>query len=750
MGAKSFAAALSALTASGALAQNTAPEADPRLEEIVVYGFSRDYLANKGQSSAVGLDLTQLETPAAVSVISQDLLQDQQVNNVDDALRNVAGVTKFKAGNGGEEKFAIRGFDASQSIFKDGARVNNALNASNIPSTETANIERIEVLKGPSALLYGQGQPGGIINYITKRPQLEARSSLELVAGRFDYYRLEGDTGGAIPTANNTLAYRLLVAYEDSKSFRDEVARQRLLVNPTLAWTPNKRLAITLGYEYIDDDYTQDRGQVLDGNNVDGYFYSGRLNEAQFFGIPNWNANTVAQAKRFYAIADAQVADFWRIEASYANTRTDKTNVDSSPFALTAQGHVVGALGSPLENRVAIGARQTVGGGETSQITVKNFLEFADGLGFGHRILASYTLEDFSTASESFRGDRPIFYNVATGRYFSTFNPSEVLNADFFRTTSSVGFSLRSRGSRVNQEFEEQGINVLDYITLNDRFAVLIGGRHSEFENTLAGFEDDDFSARAGIVYTPRDKLSVYASYSEGYLPSGGLPGIDDRQIDPETARSYEAGLKLALRDERLLITAALFDVTQKGKPFVVNPFDNNGEPTLPADRRFGNIGEIQTEGFELEIVGQITGAWRLQGGYARIDSKITEGGSNRFGGLFKEGNRIGGIAEHNFNIFTFYEWQVARGELGVGGGVFAIGDVFVSEENRAKYDAWTQVDLAAFYKRGHWKVQLNVSNLFDEDYRQAQFGSINDAFAAIRVGTSAPRTVMGSLAVEF
>ena len=166
MGAKSFAAALSVLAASGTAAQNTGSEADPKLEEIVVYGFSRDYLANKGQSSAVGLDLTQLETPAAISVISQDLLQDQQVNNVDDALRNVAGVTKFKTGNGGEEKFAIRGFDASQSIFKDGARINNALNASNIPSTETANIERIEVLKGPSALLYGQGQPGGIINYI--------------------------------------------------------------------------------------------------------------------------------------------------------------------------------------------------------------------------------------------------------------------------------------------------------------------------------------------------------------------------------------------------------------------------------------------------------------------------------------------------------------------------------------------------------------------------------------------------------
>ncbi|QTD56807.1 TonB-dependent siderophore receptor [Parasphingorhabdus cellanae] len=139
---------------------------------IVVTAFKRDYLANEDQSIALGIDLSQLETPAAVSVISEDILKDQQVNNVDDALRNVAGVTKFKTGNGGEEKFSIRGFDASQSIYKDGARINNALNASNIPSTETANLQRIEILKGPSALLYGQGQPGGIINYVTKRPEL--------------------------------------------------------------------------------------------------------------------------------------------------------------------------------------------------------------------------------------------------------------------------------------------------------------------------------------------------------------------------------------------------------------------------------------------------------------------------------------------------------------------------------------------------------------------------------------------------
>ena len=123
------------------------------LEEVVVTAHQREYRLDSARS-ALGFDLKLIETPAAISVITEDLLKDQQVNNVDDALRNVAGVNKFKTGNGGEEKFSIRGFDASQSIYKDGARINNPLNASNIPSTESANIDRIEVLKGSSALLY--------------------------------------------------------------------------------------------------------------------------------------------------------------------------------------------------------------------------------------------------------------------------------------------------------------------------------------------------------------------------------------------------------------------------------------------------------------------------------------------------------------------------------------------------------------------------------------------------------------------
>ncbi len=712
------------------------------IEEIVVTAHSREYRLDNADT-AFGLNLDLLDTPAAISVITADLLRDQQVNNVDDALRNVAGITKFKTGNGGEEKFSIRGFDSSQSIYKDGARINNSLNASNIPSTETANLDRIEVLKGASALLYGQGEPGGIINYITKRPEFERRTSVEVLGGNDSFYKAEFDTTGAF--GDTPLAYRIVAAYQDSNNFRDEVFRERLLINPTLAWMPTEATEVVFGYEYINDEYTQDRGQVLDGNAIDGYFYSGRQDASQFYGIPDWNEDTTAESMRFYILAEHRISDNWTVKANYSLTENDKVNVDSSPFFVDSTTRaIVGALGSPVENLVAIGPRKTDGGGETSRYTLSTEAMFEDGFGFDHRVFASFGKEDFETTSTSFRGDRNILYNLATGAYATTSANPVAPGAQEIRLASGIVFGLASRGARLNQKFEEAGINVVDYIRFNDLWAWLIGGRYSDYKDKLGDFDDDQLSMRTGLVFNARPDLSFYLSYSQGYTSSGGRLGAGGGQIDPETSESIELGAKFKTFDERLLLTATLFNTEKQDLAFVVNPTDP------PAAQFFGNLGAIQSQGFELEAVGFINERWRVQAGYAYIDNEISDGGVDNYGSMFPEGNSLGGIADHNLNLYTFYEIPVARGILGLGGGLYYQDDVFISTENNAQYDAWTQVDLAAYYKRGAWKLQVNVNNVADEDYRQAQALTTSDAFAAIRVGTGAPRSVVASVAVEF
>ncbi|MEM1435882.1 MAG: TonB-dependent receptor plug domain-containing protein, partial [Pseudomonadota bacterium] len=235
----------------GSSRTSTEPEA---VEEIVVIAHYREYDPTRADTFQLGLDI--LKTPASVSVISQDLLQDLQVNNIDEALRNVAGVTRQKINNGGGESVSIRGFGAS--VFKDGAPVATGLNVASLPSTEPANLERVEVLKGPSALLYGEGGPGGLINYVTKRPDVQRSTTVEVLGGSYDFYKVEFDTTGAF-TADGPFAYRVVGTYEDSESFRDEVSRKRLLINPSVSWS-NEQASIVVGVEYIDDDYTQERG----------------------------------------------------------------------------------------------------------------------------------------------------------------------------------------------------------------------------------------------------------------------------------------------------------------------------------------------------------------------------------------------------------------------------------------------------------------------------------------------------------
>lgn len=731
---------------AGTFIATAATAADPaveQLEEVVVTAHQREYRLDSAET-AIGLDLKIIETPAAISVITADLLNDQQVNNVDDALRNVAGVTKFKTGNGGEERFSIRGFDSSQSIYKDGARINNALNASNIPSTETANIERIEVLKGSSALLYGQGEPGGVINYITKRPEFERQTTIEVLAGSDSFKKLEIDTTGAFGDSN-ALAYRLVGAYLDSDNFRNEVFRKRLLLNPTLAFHPSENTEIVLGYEYIDDEYTQDRGQVLDGDIINGYDYSDRLNESQFFGIPGWNRNTTAESSRFYVIASHQVNEYWRVEANYSKTSNEKINFDSSPsFINVGTRAIVGAAGTPDANLVLIGPRKTDGEGDTSRYNLKNFIDFTDGFGFGHQILASVSKEEFSTNSTSFRGDRVVMFNVETGEYASEHQDPAAPGNEEIRINDQLVFGLLNFGFSNNQEFEETGFNVLDYIRLNDHWAWLIGGRYSDFEDNRNDFDDDEFSLRTGLVYSVNDSLSLYTSYAEGYTNSGGRLDADRQPIDPETSVSWELGSKLQLFKNKLLLTATLFHTEKEDIAFIVNP------DAPQAERFYDNLGAIRSQGLELEVVGHINDQWRLQAGYAYIDNEITEGGTGNFGNIFTEGNTLGGVAEHNFNLFTFYEFPFAAGDIGVGGGLYYQDDVFISTENRSKYDSWTQVDLATYYKQGPWKFQLNVRNLGDEEYRQAQALTTTDTFAAIRVGTSSPREFTVSVAYEI
>ena len=705
------------------------------VEEMVVVGHRREYDPTRADTFQIGLDI--LSTPASVSVISQDLLQDLQVNNIDEALRNVAGVTRLKTNNGGGESVLIRGFGAS--VFKDGAPVSNGLNVASLPSTEPANLERIQVLKGPMALLYGEGGPGGMIDYVTKRPDAQRSTAIEVLAGSYDFYKIEFDTTGAFGEGS-PFAYRFVGTYEDSESFRDEVNRQRLLLNPSLSWA-KEQFSIIAGVEYIEDDYTQERGQVLDGDLFGGYFYSDRQNVDQFYGIPDFNDRSVAESTRGYLIADYQVIPSWRIEATVQHTENDKLLFDTNNGPITPTFGMIGVEGTPLADNVSISANASDATGKVTQYTVKNYLDL-DGPGsVEHQILASVTYEKYKVDGSGEASPDTVFYNIRTDTY--------AVNDPFTPVDDPASLlTFIDTGSGNRQDREETGINVLDYITLNERWAILAGFRYSDYVDNNSDFEDDDLSFRGGIVYSFTDEWSAYVSYSEGYTSSGGRLDIDDQPINPTTSVSWELGTKWQPNGDELIVTGTIYDVVEKDVAFIVNPF------APPADHRYGNIGKYNSRGLELEVVGRITDAWRIQAGYSFIDNEVLDGGTVfvfgpfQFG--FEEGTTLPGIPEHAVNLASYYEIPLAKGFLGFGGSLYYQDDVFASGENRAVYEDWVELGAMAYYRRDRWKAQLNVNNLLDEDYRLTQGYVTPDAFAAIRVGTSRARTVIASLAYEF
>ncbi|WP_460103862.1 TonB-dependent siderophore receptor [Sessilibacter sp. MAH4] len=723
-------------------------QSNTQIEEVSVTGHKREYQTEE-VSGSIGFNVSPLDVPISIDVINQDILKDQQVNNVDDALRNVSGVTKFKTGNGGEEQFAIHGFSASQSIYKDGARINNAQNSTNIPSTETANIEKVEVLKGPSAILYGQGEPGGTINYVTKKPEFESFHEVELLTGSDSFSKIEFDSTGAIGNSDQ-FAYRIVGSYEDSDSFRDFVERERFLLNPSISYLNNTGGILTASVEYIDDDFTTDRSQILSGDFINGFDYdSSVLDTEQFYGIAGFNNRSNAESTRVSLTYNQPINDFYSIDLLASYTKNEKTNFDSTPlFATPATIGLLAQIGFPApvnlgqvllpDGTVLIQPRFGEGEGETTYLQANNLFEFSSG-SLAHKLLLGISYEELETNSFTTTG-----LNIATYNIFSNQRSFVPLAAGI--PTDEV--FLNPVGTDIKIKSEEISLNVQDLIEINEQFTVLLGGRFVDYESNanLGGdeaFDDTDFTGRLGVIYKPAENISLYASYAQGYLPATGSLDVNGNQIDSETNSQFEIGLKANVLNERLLFTVALYDAERKD----VASFD--AAATQQSNFNvFDTIGRVESRGLDVQIIGKITDAWRIVAGYAYIDSEIDTVTTSIFGGVLDlDGREQAGIPENSANLWSVYEFTNG---FGIGGGLFYQDDTFASAENNTEFDGFTQVDAVAYYKHNLWKFQFNAINLTDEEYQLAQGGVAEDLFASVRVGTSVPRSFVFSVSKEF
>ncbi len=648
-----------------------------------------------------------METPMSIQVVPKSVLNDQQAFRLEDALNNVSGVFPQQGFNQ-VESFNIRGFETFD-YYRDGVRFQSALTQSG--SRETANLERIEVLKGPASLLFGRIQPGGMINLVTKKPQAAPYYSVQQQFGSFNTFRTTADATGAV-NSSKSLLYRLNFAYEDKGSFRNSVDNHHFFIAPVVQWKISDRTQITAEMEYKTGKSTPDFG---------------------FPAIGSRPANLPIQRNLSEPFASSRF-DEYQAGVNWSHAFNDKWEIKHrSNFQLTNQNdNAVLPLGLQADNRTMDRFFAGFRGNKTETYTTSLDLTGTfDTFGIEHNVLMG--------------GDYFHFKNSGTLIDNFTFPSIDILNP------VHAGTSVREPADDfyINSTEEWFGLYFQDQMKLPYDLHLLAGFRYDNAEikasDTFAGItnslksQQERISPRVGLTWQPIKELSFFGNYVENFgVPNIFAAGLNGQPLRAETAEQFETGIKTELFDGRFGATVAWFQLTKQGVA------TGHPDPAL-ASRGFSvQTGEARNRGVELDITGEILPGWNVIANYAYTNSEITRAND------ITQGNSLPNVPKHAGNIWSTYSFQneTLRG-LKFGGGVTLRGKREGNRENDFQMPGYTLVNLMTSYgmKFGKTRVtaQLNVNNLFNKEYFPSSIG-----FGRNRIAVGLPRVFLGSIRVEY
>lgn len=653
-------------------------------------------------------DIPIMQTPFSVQVVPRPVLQDQQAVRLDTAVQNVSGVALSGFNQGSSDGFLIRGFQ-SNTIYRNGVFMPDMLGGGTV-KRETANIERVEILKGPGSILFGRADPGGIINTVTKQPLATPYYSLQQQVGSFDFYRTAFDATGPL-TRDDTLLYRLNVSYENSGLFRDFVDNKSILVAPVIRWNISPRTQITAEMEYQNFNQQSDPGIPPLGNKpapipLDRYVgepLNGQSKgDRKFFGI-NWSH---------------QFNENWQVSHRLGAELFDFGSYSLFFGAAEADGTLVRRFNNAPNSK-----------SERYQSSINLTGKIVTGV-FKHTLLFGY---DYIFMDDKLKG-----LNCCTAApEFNIFNPSymtatPILDPD---NNFNVGYTQ-----------SWHGVYFQDQVKLPYNIHLLAGFRYDNTtsRDTVLGLTtaaEDRVSPRGGLLWQPLHWLSLYGSYTENFGPSNTIFNTDGRKLPPQTAQQWETGLKTEFFGGRLRSTFSYFDLTKHG---IGVPDPNNPMFTRA-------IGEAKTRGIEFDIAGEILRGWNVIATYSYMPfAKITKdvGSSGLPSDTGNQGNRLFLAAKHTGSLWSTYAFQneQLRG-FKVGGGIIGVGKREGNAGNTYHLPAYVIGNLMASYQMrvGPTLVtaQLNVNNVSNKRYF---VGTNSGAF----ITPGAPRTFLGSLRIEY
>jgi iron complex outermembrane receptor protein len=684
------------------------PETDKEIE-IEVTGIREgeenedDYLVPKA-ATGTRTDAPILDTPQAIQVIPEKVLEDQQVIRLDEALRNTSGVTFGGTNLGRKLEFSIRGFDEAP-ILRDGFRQFGA-----DVIAETANLDRIEVLKGPASVLYGEIEPGGLINLVTKKPSAKPFFDIETQFGNRGLVRPQIDFSGPL-TEDGTLLYRLNALYQGGDPIQDfDIDIERYYIAPVVTWKISKQTDLTFNLEYLDEKRPATFGLPAIGNEIADIPFDRITNEPGDISEEKFVSFGYDFEHRF--------DDNWKLRNAFRYTKQNSLLEVAFPFAVDEEtGTVTRFWGEQPQNSKSYSLQTNAVG------------KIATGA-IDHEVLFGV---DLNSSEDNFNDTTRL----------DTSNPLELNLFDpVYKTVARPDFSQLPLFSDRETETSRLGVFLQDRVSFSKNLFLLAGLRYETVEQTVTNNptdedptftettqDNDDLTPRVGIVYKPADPISLYASYSQSFAPNPETTA-EGESLDPEEGEGFEVGVKTELLKRKLAATLAYFNITKQNVA--------SSDPDDPFS--FVATGEQQSQGVELDVTGEISPGWNVIASYAYIDAEVSKDN------VIAVGNRLPNAPENSASLWTTYE--IPKGNLkGLG---FGVGFNFVGEregdlDNSFQLDSFFLTNAAVFYQRDNWRAALNFKNLFDVDYIAG--GSIgrergNDP--------GEPFTVVGSISVKF
>jgi iron complex outermembrane receptor protein len=695
------------------------------LREVSVIGKS-----DKGKSSVNRAGIKPMDLPQAIQVIGNEIIFQQQSIRLSEVIKNANGVYVGSARGGAQESFWSRGYDMSaNNMFKNGFRFNSG----SIP--EVASLEKVEILKGSTALLYGNVAPGGILNMVTKMPSFKKGGEYTLQSGSYNFYKPAIDIYGPL---NKTIAYRFNGSYENSESFRNNVTRERYYVNPSLLFKIGNKTEITLQADYLSDDWTPDFGTGSIGKEI------ADVPRNAFLGA-KWSNGTTKQAATSI-LASHQFNSNWRVNYNASFQNFDREWIGTERIQPLADG----TWNRPLGRNKAVErvfANQLSLQGTFTKSKIK------------HQLFAGIDTEYADADAYTFR-----FFNRATGATITTYDTVTIFDPSSYSEANEAAIPASEITRIVNTATNRYAVYGQDLISFGEKFKALLGIRYSYQEakpitnnratNTVTEEtirNDRAFSPKVGVIYQPTKNTSIFASYANSFTPNTGVT-IYNEVLKPSLIDQYEAGVKKEFWKGLLTTNVTLYHIVNSNLAQTAE-FDANGNVNTNTNVK-SLSGETTSKGIEIDLMYKPIDALNIMAGYSYNDMRYTK--TTGATGSFIEGDRLARTPAHTANASFFYTVpagtlkNVSFGAIGnyignrVGGWNNQVDPTKPNGiwDRELPIDGYTTVDVSIGYTWEQFSLLCKLSNITNElNYTVHENYSVNPI---------APRQILTSLRYKF